>query len=269
MINGLPALGRQRRPQGQRARSTCRATRAPASCSTCYNIVQPRNVMPVHGEIRRISSPTPTSRCAPGWTPSGVVVAEDGVVVDLVRRRVVGRRARSSAATSSSTARPSARSTRPPEGPADPAARRASSRSSSSSTPSPGKIVAGPEIHARGFVEDDVVFDEITPRIEQALLDATVAGRHRLPPAPADRASGRRAAGSSASIRRRPMIIPVGHRGLSPAPRPGLRTSCRRGAESGSSHPPHAVITVSCVINRIRNCPKKVDRNSAIRWRGR
>ena len=32
-----------------------------------------------------------------------------------------------------------------------------------------GKVVSGPEIHARGFVEDDAVFDEVKPAIIEVL----------------------------------------------------------------------------------------------------
>lgn len=35
-----------------------------------------------------------------------------------------------------------------------------------------GKVVAGPEIHARGFAEDDTVFDAVRPRIVEALAAA-------------------------------------------------------------------------------------------------
>ena len=38
-----------------------------------------------------------------------------------------------------------------------------------------GKIVCGPEIHARGVAEDDSVFDEIIPKINAALEEAVQA----------------------------------------------------------------------------------------------
>ena len=28
-----------------------------------------------------------------------------------------------------------------------------------------GKVVGGPEIHARGFLEDDSIFDDVVPRV--------------------------------------------------------------------------------------------------------
>src|SRR3990170_265907 len=49
----------------------------------CYNIVKPRNVMPVHGEVRHMMANAELAK-ATGIDPKGVVMAEDGVVVDLV-----------------------------------------------------------------------------------------------------------------------------------------------------------------------------------------
>ena len=49
----------------------------------CYNIVRPRNVMPVHGEIRHMLANAALAR-ATGLAADRVVIAEDGVVVDLV-----------------------------------------------------------------------------------------------------------------------------------------------------------------------------------------
>src|SRR5688572_9406841 len=53
----------------------------------CYNIVRPRNVMPVHGEIRHLRANAELAR-ATGVHPKGIVIAEDGVVVDLVDGKV-------------------------------------------------------------------------------------------------------------------------------------------------------------------------------------
>jgi ribonuclease J len=71
-----------------------------------------------------------------------------------------------------------------------------------------GKIAAGPEITARGFAEDDRIFDEVIPQVEQALAEATgngVRDEYQL------QQVIRRTIGSwvGGTIRRRPMIIPV------------------------------------------------------------
>jgi ribonuclease J len=52
-----------------------------------YNIVRPRNVMPVHGEIRHMRANAALARLT-GMAAENVVVAEDGVVVDLLDGRL-------------------------------------------------------------------------------------------------------------------------------------------------------------------------------------
>ncbi|NYD42966.1 RNase J family beta-CASP ribonuclease [Nocardioides panaciterrulae] len=52
----------------------------------CYNIIQPRNVMPVHGEWRHLRANADLA-ISTGVDPDHVVIAEDGVVVDLVNGR--------------------------------------------------------------------------------------------------------------------------------------------------------------------------------------
>ena len=71
-----------------------------------------------------------------------------------------------------------------------------------------GKVVAGPEIHARGFGENDRVFDEVLPTLrialEKALADG-VTDTHQLAQIV------RRVVGKwvGDKHRRRPMIVPV------------------------------------------------------------
>jgi ribonuclease J len=71
-----------------------------------------------------------------------------------------------------------------------------------------GKISGGPEIHARGFAEDESVFDEARALIEDALEKAAAEGigdTRQL------QQLVRRTAGRwvSDTYRRRPMIIPL------------------------------------------------------------
>ncbi len=71
-----------------------------------------------------------------------------------------------------------------------------------------GKVVVGPEIHARGVAEDESVFDAIKPQIAEALADAGrkgVGDTYQLQQV-VRRVVGRWASGKH---RRRPMIIPV------------------------------------------------------------
>jgi ribonuclease J len=49
----------------------------------CYNIIRPANVMPVHGEWRHLQANADLA-ISTGIDPKRVVVADDGVVVDLV-----------------------------------------------------------------------------------------------------------------------------------------------------------------------------------------
>jgi len=72
-----------------------------------------------------------------------------------------------------------------------------------------GKVVSGPEIHARGVAEDDSVFDDIIPKINTALEEAVLSNAdhttHQL------QQVVRRVIGTwvNRKLRRRPMIIPV------------------------------------------------------------
>jgi ribonuclease J len=74
--------------------------------------------------------------------------------------------------------------------------------------PMTGKVSGGPEIHARGFVEDDSAFDEIKPGIVDA-LDA--AAREGVDDTYQLQQTIRRVVGRwvNNKHRRRPMIIPV------------------------------------------------------------
>jgi ribonuclease J len=71
-----------------------------------------------------------------------------------------------------------------------------------------GKIVAGPDIHARGFTEDNALFNEVKGMIEKALATAVgngINGTHQL------QQVVRKTVGSwvGDKHRRKPMIVPV------------------------------------------------------------
>ena len=71
-----------------------------------------------------------------------------------------------------------------------------------------GKIISGPDIHARGFNEDEALFDEVKKEIEKALARAVadgIDGTHQL------QQVVRRTIGNwvGQKHRRRPMIVPV------------------------------------------------------------
>ncbi len=71
-----------------------------------------------------------------------------------------------------------------------------------------GKMVAGPEIHARGSGIDEASFGEVRPKIEEALAAAAADG---ITDARQISQLARRIVGKwvSDNYRRRPMIIPV------------------------------------------------------------
>lgn len=171
-----------------------------------YNIVKPRNVMPVHGEWRHLVANAELARLT-GVPADNVVTVEDGVAVDLRTGKVrvsgsvpcgyVYVDGSSVGGTTETLLR-------------DRAILRDEGFVSvivvmDSGT---GKIVAGPEITARGFAEDDEIFEDVRPKIITALEDATrggVADAYQL------QQVIRRTVGSwmGGRVRRRPMIIPV------------------------------------------------------------
>jgi ribonuclease J len=140
----------------------------------CYNIIRPRNVMPVHGEVRHLVANAELA-IRTGVPRERVIVAEDGVVVDLVDglARVVGAvRCGYVYVDGASVGEITD---------ADLKDRRILGEEGFISIvvvvdSSTGKVVAGPEIHARGFAEDDAVFDKVKPRIADALAEAASGG---------------------------------------------------------------------------------------------
>jgi ribonuclease J len=171
-----------------------------------YNIVRPRNVMPVHGEYRHMLANGDLA-CRTGVPPDRVVVAEDGVVVDLVDgvARISGKVDCGYVFVDGSTVGDITETSLKD--------RRILGEEGFISVivvvdSVSGKLVSGPEIHARGFAEDDSVFDEVRPVIEQAVNQAVGEGvddPHEL------QQLIRRRIGRwvNTTHRRRPMIIPV------------------------------------------------------------
>jgi ribonuclease J len=172
----------------------------------CYNIVKPKYALPVHGEWRHLKANAEIAIQA-GVQRENAFIIENGIVVDLVNheaevagsvpcgfvyvdgqsigditesslkdRRILGEEGFISVIVviESQT----------------------------------GKIVAGPDIHARGFNEDEALFDEVRGQIEKALTAAVadgVNGTHQLSQVV------RRTIGGwvGQKHRRRPMIVPV------------------------------------------------------------
>jgi ribonuclease J len=172
----------------------------------CYNIVRPRNVLPIHGEIRHMRANAELARST-GIAHDNVVIAEDGVVVDLVDgvARVAGKVDCGYVFVDGSSIGDVTEASLKD--------RRILGEEGFISVivvidSVSGKVAGGPEIHARGFAEDDSTFDEIKQPIIDALDAAVRDGvddSHQL------QQTVRRVVGRwvNSTHRRRPMIIPV------------------------------------------------------------
>jgi len=205
VINGLMRLGARVVHSGN-AKVHVSGHASAGELLYCYNILRPRNVMPVHGEVRHLIA-NGALAVKSGVPADRVVLAEDGVVVDLVdgRAQVVGAvpcgyvYVDGSSVGELTEAELKDRRILGDEGFVSIFAVVSSGD---------GKVLAGPQIHARGVAEQDDVFDEILPVLTEALEEAVRAGAtdtHQL------QQVMRRVVGRWASnkLRRRPMIIPV------------------------------------------------------------
>ena len=172
----------------------------------CYNVIRPRNAMPVHGEVRHLLANAALAR-ATGMAEENVVVVEDGAVVDLadgkvriagqvdaghifvdgstvgditsddlVDRKILGEEGFISVITAVDLAERT--------------------------------IVSGPGIHARGFIPADEHFEKLAEQVAEAVRATLAEGiddTHRL------QQVSRRVVGRwvATTLRRRPMIVPV------------------------------------------------------------
>ena len=171
-----------------------------------YNIVQPTHVMPIHGEVRHLHA---NARLAEqtGVAHNRVLITEDGSVVDMIdgQASLVGQvpcgYVYVDGASVGDITEGSLKD------------RRILGEEGFISVVVvvdhvEKKILAGPEIHARGFADSDAVFDAVIPDIEEKLLRALQDGvkeEHALAQI-VRRTLGRWV---SNQHRRRPMIIPV------------------------------------------------------------
>ena len=172
----------------------------------CYNIVKPKYVMPVHGEWRHLRANAELA-IQTGVPRSNAIIVENGMVVDLINheasvvgsvpvgfvyvdgqsigditeaslkdRRILGEEGFISVVVVIDS--------------------------------QSGKIVAGPDIHARGFAEDLELFDEVKSRIEKAQEIAVadgINGTHQLSQIVRKTVGG----WVGGEHRRRPMIVPL------------------------------------------------------------
>jgi len=172
----------------------------------CYNIVKPRNVMPVHGEWRHLRANAELARRT-GVPDDRIVLAGDGVVVDLIDgvASIVGAVACGFVFVDGSSVGGVTEASLKD--------RRVLGEEGFISIfvavdAVDGKVVAGPEIHARGFAEDDTVFDPVLPMVKAELEDALRSGvtDTRQLAQQMRRVVGKWVSGEH---RRKPMIVPV------------------------------------------------------------
>lgn len=172
----------------------------------CYNILKPRNVMPIHGEFRHLTANAKLA-IQTGVDPQRVLIAEDGAVVDLREgvASIVGRvRCDMLYVDGGAVGKITEEDLKD---------RRILAAEGFISIfavvdRETGKLVEGPEIRARAYAEDDHVFDDIKPFIEKALEAAAEDGvrdNYQL------QQVIRKTVGSwvAKSHRRKPMIIPI------------------------------------------------------------
>ncbi|RZU65743.1 ribonuclease J [Microterricola gilva] len=172
----------------------------------CYNILQPKNVLPVHGEFRHLHANAQLA-IQTGIPEENVFEGEDGSVYDLKNGVMtqVGQLDIGFVYVDGSTVGEITD--------ADLKDRRILGEEGFISVivvvdAATGKIITGPEIHAKGFAEDDAIFDAVKPKIAAALADSAQNGvrdTHALAQV-VRRTVGRWV---NVSYRRRPMIVPL------------------------------------------------------------
>jgi ribonuclease J len=205
VINGLMHLGADVVHKGN-AKVHVSGHASAGELLYCYNIVKPRNVMPVHGEWRHLIANGDLA-VATGVPRDRVVLAEDGVVVDLVDGKATITGAvpcgyvyvDGSSVGGTTEALLKDRRILRDEGFITVIVVRDAAT---------GKIAAGPEIQARGFAEEQEIFDQVRPRIEQAMAEAAARG---VTDSYGLQQVIRRTVGGwvGGKLRRRPMIIPM------------------------------------------------------------
>ncbi len=205
VIDGLTKLGANVVHKGN-AKVHVSGHAAAGELLYCYNILQPRNVMPVHGEYRHLIANAKLAQDT-GIPAENTIIAENGTVVDLRDgvAKVVGQLDLGFVYVDGSTVGEITY--------ADLKDRRILGEEGFISVivvvdAATGRVITGPEVHARGFAEDDSVFDSVKPKIVAALTEAAQSGvrdTHALSQV-VRRTIGRWV---NQQLRRRPMIVPL------------------------------------------------------------
>jgi len=172
----------------------------------CYNLLKPKNALPIHGEYRHLIANGNLAKQT-GLPDERVHIIEDGWVVDLKdgRAQVMGAVECGMLYVDGKTVGKITED--------DLRDRRLLSQEGFISIfavmdRDSGRIIVGPEIRAKAYAEDDHVFDDVKPLIEKALAEAAGEG---VRDTYALQQVIRRTIGTwvNRSHRRRPVIIPV------------------------------------------------------------
>lgn len=205
VINGLTKLGATVVHKGN-AKVHVSGHAAAGELLYCYNIIKPKNVLPIHGEYRHLVANQQLA-IDTGVPEENTFVVEDGTVLDLKDGvvEVVGQLDLGYVYVDGSTVGEITE--------ADLKDRRILAEEGFISIFTAvdlqtGRIIVGPEIQSRGFAEDEAVFDDVKPLIIKALKDAAENGTRDVH---AFSQIIRRTVGRwvNTQHRRRPMIVPV------------------------------------------------------------
>ena len=151
----------------------------------CYNILRPKNVLPVHGEYRHLVANAIDLKngtaAVVGQLDVGLVYVDGSSVGEITDADLKDRRILAEEGFISIFVAVDAQT---------------------------GKVIVGPEIQSRGFAEDENVFDAVLPQVVKALTDAAENGTRDTH---AFAQVVRRTVGRwvNTQHRRRPMIVPV------------------------------------------------------------
>ena len=205
VIDGLTKLGTNVVHKGN-AKVHVSGHAAAGELLYCYNILRPRNVLPIHGEYRHLMANAKLAQDT-GVPAERTLLAENGTVIDLRdgEALAVGQLDLGFVYVDGSSVGEITD--------ADLKDRRILGEEGFISVivvvdAATGKIISGPEIHARGFAEDDKVFEDVKPKIAAALAEAAQSGvrdQHALSQV-VRRTIGRWV---NQRLRRRPMIVPL------------------------------------------------------------
>ncbi len=205
VINGLIKLGANVVHKGN-AKVHVSGHASAGELLYCYNIVRPKNVLPVHGEYRHLVA-NQSLAIQTGVPRENTIIGEDGTVIDLRDgvATVVGQLDLGYVYVDGSSVGAITD--------ADLKDRRILAEEGFVSIfvaidAQTGAVIVGPEIHARGYAEDSAVFAGVKPLIVAALAEAAANGTRDTH---AYSQIVRRTVGRwvSSSHRRRPMIVPI------------------------------------------------------------